>query len=136
MPASDRARTLSSVREQDQTKICASCGREMRWRAAWAEVWDEVRYCSAACRSRKVTPQDRELEAAILRLLDRRAAKAAIDPSDAAHSVGGDAGHALREPARRAARRLAAAGLVHVVQNGRVVDAATVRGPFLVRRHP
>lgn len=108
----------------------------MRWRAAWADVWNEVRYCSAACRSRKVTPQDRALEGAILDLLAQSAPKAAVDPSDAGRAVGGDAGRALREPARRAARRLAAAGLVHVVQNGRVVDAATVRGPFLVRRHP
>lgn len=103
----------------------------MRWRASWAEVWDEVRYCSAACRSRKITPRDRELERSILSLLAQRAPKAAIDPSDAANAE-----HTLREPARRAARRLAAAGLVDVVQNGRVVDAASVRGSFLVRRRP
>ncbi|WP_309625876.1 DUF2256 domain-containing protein [Methylibium sp.] len=26
------------------------CGRTMTWRRRWARHWDEVRYCSAACR--------------------------------------------------------------------------------------
>lgn len=30
-------------------KTCAACGREMVWRRRWADVWDEVRYCSARC---------------------------------------------------------------------------------------
>ncbi len=34
-------------------KTCVACGRPMVWRRAWAKVWDEVRYCSGACRSRK-----------------------------------------------------------------------------------
>lgn len=34
-------------------KTCASCGRPMVWRRAWAKVWDEVKYCSDACRRRK-----------------------------------------------------------------------------------
>jgi hypothetical protein len=31
-------------------KICASCARPFAWRKKWARVWDEVRYCSDACR--------------------------------------------------------------------------------------
>jgi hypothetical protein len=31
-------------------KPCAVCGRPMSWRRAWAKNWDEVRYCSEACR--------------------------------------------------------------------------------------
>lgn len=34
------------------TKICATCGRPFTWRRRWAKVWDEVRYCSDACRRR------------------------------------------------------------------------------------
>nr|WP_297350663.1 DUF2256 domain-containing protein [uncultured Caldimonas sp.] len=34
-------------------KPCAACGREMTWRRRWAKNWDEVRYCSDACRQRK-----------------------------------------------------------------------------------
>ena len=29
---------------------CAACGRPFEWRAKWAAVWHEVRYCSDRCR--------------------------------------------------------------------------------------
>ncbi len=32
------------------SKPCARCGRPFTWRRKWARVWDEVRYCSEACR--------------------------------------------------------------------------------------
>lgn len=32
-------------------KPCAACGRPFAWRRKWAAVWDEVRFCSDACRS-------------------------------------------------------------------------------------
>jgi hypothetical protein len=32
------------------TKTCQACGRPMSWRKAWARTWDEVKYCSDACR--------------------------------------------------------------------------------------
>jgi hypothetical protein len=32
-------------------KICAACGRPFAWRKKWAANWDEVRYCSDACRT-------------------------------------------------------------------------------------
>ncbi len=35
------------------TKDCAVCGRPFAWRKKWAKVWEEVRYCSDACRSRR-----------------------------------------------------------------------------------
>ena len=35
------------------SKPCAVCRRPMVWRRAWAKNWDEVRYCSEACRKRK-----------------------------------------------------------------------------------
>ncbi|HQT63686.1 MAG: hypothetical protein B7Z75_08170 [Acidocella sp. 20-57-95] len=34
-------------------KLCAACGRPFAWRRKWAKVWDEVKYCSDACRSGK-----------------------------------------------------------------------------------
>ena len=40
------------------TKTCASCGRTITWRKKWARSWDDVRYCSDACRKRKVTDVD------------------------------------------------------------------------------
>jgi len=37
------------------TKPCARCGRPMSWRTAWARNWDEVKYCSDACRRGKMS---------------------------------------------------------------------------------
>ncbi|HYE01078.1 MAG TPA: DUF2256 domain-containing protein [Alphaproteobacteria bacterium] len=34
-------------------KTCAACGRPFAWRRKWAKVWEEVRYCSDACRGRR-----------------------------------------------------------------------------------
>jgi hypothetical protein len=35
------------------SKPCATCGRPMTWRRAWARCWDEVRHCSEACRRQR-----------------------------------------------------------------------------------
>jgi len=40
------------------SKTCAQCGRPFTWRRKWARVWDEVKYCSQACR--RGARQDRE----------------------------------------------------------------------------
>ncbi|MCY7300112.1 MAG: DUF2256 domain-containing protein [Ilumatobacteraceae bacterium] len=37
------------------SKLCAVCGRTMTWRKAWAKNWDDVRYCSDACRRQRRT---------------------------------------------------------------------------------
>ena len=116
------------------TKTCASCGREMTWRKAWAKNWDDVRYCSDACRKRKVKPVDEHLEVAILDLLARRAGGATICPSEAAKAVEPDDWRELMEPARSAARRLVAAGDVVITQRGAVVDPSTAKGPIRIRR--
>ena len=31
-------------------KPCTTCGRPMTWRKSWARNWDDVKYCSDACR--------------------------------------------------------------------------------------
>lgn len=35
------------------SKPCAACGRTMTWRRKWANDWQDVRYCSDACRRTK-----------------------------------------------------------------------------------
>jgi len=32
------------------SKPCVACGRPMSWRKRWAANWDEVKFCSDACR--------------------------------------------------------------------------------------
>ncbi|MEI6155910.1 MAG: DUF2256 domain-containing protein [bacterium] len=34
-------------------KICVVCGRPFQWRKRWERVWDEVKFCSDACRRRR-----------------------------------------------------------------------------------
>ncbi len=35
------------------TKTCIVCQRPFTWRKKWSKVWDEVRYCSDACRGKR-----------------------------------------------------------------------------------
>ncbi len=37
------------------SKPCVACGRPMSWRRRWARTWDEVKFCSDACRRTKGT---------------------------------------------------------------------------------
>jgi hypothetical protein len=119
-------------------RICAGCGRAFSWRPGLAAVWDEVRWCSDACRRRGLRPIDTELEVAITELLAGRASDATICPSEAARRVApGDDPEGWRdlmEPARRAARRMVAAGSLEILQRGRVVDPSTAKGPIRLRR--
>lgn len=116
------------------TRTCAACGRTIEWRRKWERDWDDVRWCSDACRRAGVSPTDRALEQSVLALLEQRADGATICPSEAARAVGGEAWRALMEPARAAARRLVASGDVEVVQGGHVVDPSTAKGPIRIRR--
>jgi hypothetical protein len=115
------------------TKPCASCGRVITWRKAWEADWEHVRYCSHACRRRKVQPVDAELAEVIVGLLRQRARGATICPSEAARAVGGEDWRDLMEPARRAARRLVVDGTAEITQGGRVVDPSTAKGPIRIR---
>jgi hypothetical protein len=115
-------------------KTCLSCGRQMQWRKSWERNWDDVRFCSAACRKSKVGDADRALEAAIVSLLEQRSSSASICPSEAARVVGGDDWRELMEPARRAARRLVAQRMVEITQKGRVVDPSFAKGPIRIRK--
>ncbi len=115
-------------------RICASCGRAFSWRRAWADCWSQVRYCSKGCRAHRPGPIDAALEAHIERLLETGGGRATICPSEAAQALRGDDWQPLMERARRAARRLVAAGRIEMVQSGRVVDPSTARGPIQLRR--
>ena len=34
-------------------KICPVCTLSFTWRKKWKKNWDEIRYCSQACRSKR-----------------------------------------------------------------------------------
>lgn len=43
-------------KHQLDTKICVHCQRPFTWRKKWERVWDEVKYCSDACRRNRKGP--------------------------------------------------------------------------------
>lgn len=110
---------------------CASCGRRIEARKSHRGT--PAKYCSKGCRTRRVRPVDRDLEAAILGLLGQRAGGATICPSEAARQVDPEGWQERMEDARRAARRLVAQGVVEITQKGRVVDPSTAKGPIRIR---
>lgn len=129
-PLRERGRSTDPVSQPD--KACAVCGRRIEWRKKWERDWDSVRYCSKACRRRKLNDTDRDLEAAILGLLASRGGT--ICPSEAARVVDPDGWRDLMEDTRMAARRLVAAGEVEITQHGRAVDCSTAKGAIRIRR--
>lgn len=114
-------------------KTCSTCGRRIEWRKKWERCWEEVKFCSDACRRRKPGDVARSLEEAIIGLLSKRATGATICPSEAARAVFPDGWRGRMEDARRAARRLVEAGLIEITQGGRVVDPSTAKGPLRLR---
>ena len=36
------------------SKICIICKRPFNWRKKWSKVWNEVKYCSNACKKKKI----------------------------------------------------------------------------------
>ena len=72
----------------------------MEPRRRWRGREDEVRYCSQRCRRHRPGAVDRALEGAIRQLLEARAARATICPSEAARVVAPEDWRPLMEPAR------------------------------------
>ena len=126
---------MSGAPADVEDRTCAICGRRIEWRRKWARDWEQVRYCSAACRRRR-REDTAVLEQAILDLLAARGAGTTICPSDVARAREQDesAWRALMEPVREAARRLVAKGEVEITQRGHVVDPSTAKGPIRIRR--
>ena len=69
-------------------KFSEVCGREIQWRKRLQRDWDNVKYCSRACRSTGLTQVDFMLEGAILVLLGEQKRGAKICPSEVAKTVG------------------------------------------------
>ncbi len=41
------------------SKICPACGRPFNWRKKWERDWENVKFCSEACR--RGTPRGRAI---------------------------------------------------------------------------
>jgi hypothetical protein len=114
-------------------KTCLSCGQILTWRKKWENCWDEVHYCSDACRCRKPGPAASALEEAILGRLAEIPRTSSICPSEIARSHFPANWSERMEDVRRAARRLVAKGLLEITQNNQLVDPSTAKGPIRLR---
>ena len=45
---------VAKTKNGHKPKICAACGRPFEWRKKWERDWENVRWCSDACRSQGV----------------------------------------------------------------------------------
>lgn len=117
-------------------RVCRVCGRRFGWRRKWAGCWEQVRFCSAACRRRGVRAIDRTIETELLAQLDACPAGSTVCPTEVARRIDADGmrWRDLLEPVRMAARRLQYAGKLEILQSGRRVDPDTARGSLRLRR--
>lgn len=115
---------VSNVAEE----TCRVCGRSLAGRAQGEPDWRYARYCSDDCGRRRLTETDYRLEEAIEHLLAQRRQGGAICPSAAARFVDPLAWRSLMEPARMAARRMAAGARLEMLPDGRVVAPAPAPG--------
>ncbi|MBX7056365.1 MAG: DUF2256 domain-containing protein [Pyrinomonadaceae bacterium] len=47
-------RAMKGVRKQHlPSKICEVCARPFVWRRKWERVWNDVKFCSEACKRNK-----------------------------------------------------------------------------------
>jgi hypothetical protein len=106
----------------------------MEWRRKWERDWENVRYCSDACRRAKPDEADAALERGILALLAGRGAGKTICPSEVARALHPEDWQAWMERTRAAGRRLVARGEIVITQGGRVVDPSRAKGAIRFRR--
>ena len=102
-------------------------------RAKWANNFDEIAYCSKACRSHKPGPTEARFESTILEML-RSSRPSMITCEDVEAKLAFDPPLAnQRERCRQAARRLAGRGEIEVVQQSQVVDPSFAKGVMWLR---
>ena len=55
MPSGPKRSLGAAIRGAPRpAKTCAQCGRPFEWRKKWARDWEQVKFCSDACRRGKV----------------------------------------------------------------------------------
>ncbi len=122
-----------TVRPAD--KLCARCGRPFAWRKKWARDWENVKFCSDACR-RGAAPVGAKVDAAVMAALEGRHEESSICPSEIARELDPKHWRERLDDVRAAAVRLSLANRVVVTQAGHVVDALVAKGPIRIRKAP
>jgi len=105
---------------------CPICGRPA---FDWSSPPDAT-HCSDECAERELNETDRQLEIAIVELVEQRSPDKTICPSDAARQVRPDDWRVLMERTRLAARRLYVHNTIEVTRGGEPVDPWNPAGPI------
>ena len=115
-------------------KNCSSCGRSFTWRKSFAKNWEDVKYCSNACRKRKLSKIDQQIENSILELLEAETYSNPLSTDQIADFLDFGNDKNLLESIKRAARRLEMKSFVIITQDGKRVDSSTAKGHFQIRK--
>lgn len=113
-------------------KRCVACGRWFSWRKKWASCWEQVTYCSKACRGTRISGEERMLTSVLFSLLEERAAPKTFCPSEVARRASPENWRDHMPAMRELSGRLASFGGVAVTQGGKSIDPRSVNGPFRV----
>ena len=123
------------MKAEHPKKTCVSCGRTFTWRKSLNKNWDHVKYCSNACRTRKISNLDKRIERKILELLETQPHKTQISTKEIAKAVRDKDDKNLFEPIKRAARRLESTNSIIITQKGKKVDSSKAKGHLQIRKH-
>jgi hypothetical protein len=116
------------------TKYCHYCGRIMTYRKAWAQNWQQLKYCSRGCRQRGgQIVNNKKIETMILALLQHRGYNKSICTSEVAKQLDPNSWRDHAENVRCAARRLWLRGQVNITQNSQSVEPSRARGAIHIR---
>jgi predicted nucleic acid-binding Zn ribbon protein len=108
------------------TTHCPVCGRPA---FDWSNPPDH-KHCSSKCADRDLDQTDRQLERAIVELVEERSPDKTICPSEAARQVRPDDWRDLMERTRLAARRLYVRNEIECTRGGEPVDPWNPGGPI------
>ncbi len=122
------------MRKNFPQKNCSSCGRSFTWRKSFAKNWEDVKYCSNACRNRKLSKIDKQIENSILELLEAETYPTPLSTDQIADFLDFGNETDLLESRIRAARRLERKSFVIITQDGKRVDSSTAKGHFQIRK--
>ncbi len=114
----------------NDTKICTSCGRKIEYRKKWEKNWPEVKYCSDECRRNKNKFDYREKILARFKFIGPHKT---ICPSELIETSEFEPNKNEIEHVRRSARLLAVEGIIEILQNDKVVDPTSFKGPIRMR---
>ena len=112
-----------------ESKVCLACGRPFEYRKKWQDIWPEVKYCSAFCKSAKSPAQHMD---SIMSLLQARGPAKSICPSEVLLAEDKKNKNKM-ERVRSAARLLADQGKIEITQKGAVVNPQNFKGPIRLR---